>query len=93
MQTILRKWLDYQDRYFNSELVFTSQRGNELDVRNIETNFRKYSKKANLNGSITPHQIRNNFAKRFLLAGGDIYVLSKILGHSSVEVTEKYVLI
>ena len=89
MQTILRKWLDYQDRYFNSENVFTSQRGNELIASNIEKNFKKYSKRAKLEHDITPHQLRNNFAKRFLLSGGDIYVLSKILGHSSVEVTQK----
>lgn len=33
--------------------------------------------------------LRNNFAKRFLMKGGDIYTLSRILGHSSVKVTEK----
>ena len=33
--------------------------------------------------------LRNNFAKRFLMNGGDIYTLSKILGHSSVTVTEE----
>ena len=33
--------------------------------------------------------LRNNFAKRFLMTGGDIYTLSRILGHSSVKVTEK----
>ena len=33
--------------------------------------------------------LRNNFAKRFLMAGGDIYTLSRLLGHSSVTVTEK----
>ena len=33
--------------------------------------------------------LRNNFAKRFLMSGGDIYTLSKILGHSSVTVTEE----
>jgi len=27
--------------------------------------------------------------KRFLMAGGSIHTLSKILGHSNVEVTEK----
>ena len=33
--------------------------------------------------------MRNNFAKRFLMNGGDIFTLSKILGHSSVQVTEQ----
>ena len=35
------------------------------------------------------HVFRNNFAKRFLMNGGDIYTLSRILGHSSVTVTEQ----
>ena len=35
------------------------------------------------------HGLRNNFSRRFLLNGGSIFVLSKILGHSSVSVTEK----
>lgn len=38
---------------------------------------------------ITPHGLRNYFARRFLLASSDIFTLSKILGHSSVTVTEK----
>ena len=39
--------------------------------------------------NIHPHMLRNNFSKRFLMNGGDIYTLSKILGHSSVTVTEE----
>lgn len=38
---------------------------------------------------ISPHTLRHTFATRYLKGGGDIYVLSKILGHSSVSVTEK----
>jgi integrase/recombinase XerD len=56
---------------------------------NFEKNLKKYCIRVKLNESITCHQIRNNFAKRFLLSGGDIFILSKILGHSSVTVTEQ----
>ena len=38
--------------------------------------------------NVSPKVFRNNFAKRFLLNGGDIFTLSKILGHSSVAITE-----
>lgn len=38
---------------------------------------------------VTTHVFRHTFATRFLQAGGNIYILSKILGHSSVTVTEK----
>lgn len=38
---------------------------------------------------LSPHTLRHTFATRYLKGGGDIYILSKILGHSSVSVTEK----
>ena len=40
--------------------------------------------------SITPHVLRHTFGTRWLQAGGDIYKLSKILGHASVAVTEAH---
>lgn len=36
-----------------------------------------------------PHILRHSFATRYLQAGGDIYILSRILGHASVKMTEK----
>jgi len=39
---------------------------------------------------VTPHALRHTFGTRWLQAGGDIYKLSKILGHSSVAVTESH---
>lgn len=38
---------------------------------------------------VHPHMLRHTFATRYLQSGGDIYVLSKILGHKSVKTTEK----
>jgi integrase len=40
--------------------------------------------------ALTPHALRHTFGTRWLQAGGDIYKLSKILGHSSVAVTEAH---
>jgi integrase/recombinase XerD len=87
MEKYLKRWLQYKDRYLDSEYLFPTIRGTVLDVRNFDKNLKKYGQRIGIN--ITPHQIRNNFAKRFLLNGGNIFALSKILGHSSVEVTER----
>lgn len=38
---------------------------------------------------LSPHDLRHTFATRYLQGGGDIYTLSKILGHSSVKMTER----
>ena len=37
-----------------------------------------------------PHISRHTFASRLLERGVDIYTVSKLLGHSSVKVTERY---
>lgn len=38
----------------------------------------------------TIHDLRHTFASWFLADGGDIYELSRILGHASVKTTERY---
>lgn len=60
-----------------------------MTVSNYETNFTRYIQRAGITKHISPHTLRNNFAKRCLMSGMDIYTLSRILGHSSVSVTEK----
>lgn len=83
----LRSWLKYHDRYSNSPYVFPTTRGTQLDIRNYEKALREAGKRVNVD--IHPHQLRNNFAKYYILNGGDWFTLSKILGHSSVDVTQK----
>ena len=88
MATELRRWLQYRDRYKDSEYCFCTTRGSKLEVRSFESNFTNYGNRIGKK-EIHPHMLRNNFAKRFLMNGGDIYTLSKILGHSSIKVTEE----
>ncbi len=39
---------------------------------------------------VSPHTFRHTFAARFILAGGSIYHLSRLLGHGEVSTTEHY---
>ena len=86
----LQKWLRYKDRYCESNYLFpVKATGLPLQVTNFETNFKKYIKRTGVTKQISPHALRNNFAKRCIMAGMNIYTLSRILGHSSVTVTEQ----
>jgi len=87
MQKEMRRWLQYKDRYVESDYLFCSTKGNIVLIRTFEKKFKEYGARIELN-DITPHQLRNNFAKIFLMAGGSIFTLSQILGHSSVKITE-----
>ncbi len=85
----LKRWVKFKDRYIESNLLFPVQlRDKVLDVNNFEKNYRKYCDRIKIT-EFSPHGLRNNFAKRCLMNGMDIYTLSRILGHSSVKVTEE----
>lgn len=36
-----------------------------------------------------PHKLRHSFAVHWIMQGGQIYILSKMLGHSSIKTTEQ----
>ncbi|MDQ0149210.1 tyrosine-type recombinase/integrase [Eubacterium multiforme] len=87
MASLLRRWLQFKDRYINNDvLLFPTTRGTQLGIPHFERNFRIYKERANLNKNTTAHGLRNNFAKRCLMSGMDIYILSRLLRHSSVTV-------
>ena len=51
----------------------------------------RWRKKANLGERIRWHDLRHTFARRFLVDGkGDIATLSKLLGHSKIDMTMRY---
>ncbi len=55
----------------------------------IRGQFKRAAKKADI-PHVTPHTMRHTFGHRWLKDGGDIYVLSQILGHASVAITEAH---
>jgi len=76
----LRRWLQFKDRYCESPYLFpVRHNGCILKVSNYETNFIKYIQRAGITKHISPHTLRNNFAKRCLMLGMDIYTLRKFL--------------
>ena len=87
MMEDLKRWIRYRDRYSSSELLFPTIRGTQLSIKNFEGYLSGIGKRFGL--EVTPHVLRNNFAKYFLMSGGNIATLSRLLGHSSVEVTQR----
>jgi integrase len=64
---------------------------NELgyqNIRTLEKTFRRMCKKLGIK-PITPHMLRHYFATRALKNGARIEVISRLLGHSSVAITDQ----
>ncbi len=87
MSVDLRRWMQHRDRYSDSIYLFPTTKGTQLNVTNFEGTVRRKGKSVGL--EIHPHLLRNNYAKYYLLNNGDFATLSRLMGHSSVEVTQK----
>jgi integrase/recombinase XerD len=71
--------------------IFGTRNGTKVTVRNFLRDFKALGKRLGLMGvRVSPHTLRHTFAVSYLRSGGNIYYLSKILGHTSVRTTERY---
>ena len=68
-------------------LIFPSQTGTPLDPDNISHVFSRMSRRAGL-GHWHLHELRHSGASLMLAQGTDLYVVSEVLGHSSVAITK-----
>ncbi len=87
MSKLLWKYLHKYRALFGvaSDRVFVGEKG-PLTVSGIETIFDRIEARSGVRG-IHPHLLRHTFSKRYLQNGGDLFKLSRELGHSSVQVT------
>jgi integrase len=72
-----------------TEFVFTLNH-KPITQNNITKIFKKYVIKAKLNSKLSFHSLRHTFASWLAQRGVSIYQVSKLLGHSSVNVTAIY---
>jgi integrase/recombinase XerD len=63
-----------------------------LSYNGVNHVMQRLAKKAGIDGVRTScHTLRHSFAREFILNGGDVATLSELLGHSSLEMTSRYV--
>jgi hypothetical protein len=66
--------------------------GGRLPRSRIQHALRRLGGRAGLEGVRTnPHTFRHTFAKLYLLNGGDLFSLQRILGHTSLDMVRRYV--
>jgi len=74
---------DWADR---EGLVFTTPLGTPFDPRNFNTHVSKVANAAGL-GHWHPHELRHSAGSLLVAAGVPLTVVSEVLGHSSIRVT------
>ena len=71
--------------------VFIARGGQPLTYTGLEQVIQQLGERARIRDvRCSPHTFRHTFAVHYLLNGGDIYKLSRLMGHTSVKITERY---
>lgn len=81
--------LNKQRDKIGSELVFT-RKGKPLTQDFVSHEFKRCVRRAQLNPKLHFHSLRHTFGSWLVQRGVSIYQVSKLLGHSSVNVTAIY---
>ena len=90
--TIKKIILDYLEiRQYSSDedYLFCNVFGNKLVKSTLYASLVEYNNKRGITKTGI-HRYRHTFAKKWVTSGGNIVTLQKILGHSSIAITENY---
>ena len=75
----------------NVTSLFLGDSGLPLTTNGVQQMIRRLASRAGITGvRCSPHTFRHTFSKRYLINGGDIFSLQRILGHSSLASVRIY---
>jgi integrase/recombinase XerD len=73
------------------KLLFGTRNNTRVTVRNFGRDFKRVGAALGITGvRLSPHTLRHTFACEYLRRGGNLEFLRRILGHSSILTTQKY---
>ena len=80
------KWLEGAERW-----VFPSydRNANLVPLKDVKVGFGKLLRDAGIRG-FRFHDLRHTFASHFMMNGGNLYTLAKLLGHKNIKMTMRY---
>jgi site-specific recombinase XerD len=75
-------------RKSENNCLFVERNGQPLAKASIQVMFKRLAQSTGV--KVHPHKIRHTFAISFLRLGGDVFNLKYLLGHSSLQMTMRY---
>jgi len=87
--TVLHTYMVRYRKFISGDLLFPMKNGKQITQRRAHRIFSFAGQRASI--YLHPHLVRHSSASQFIRMGGNPSVLQKILGHSSLLVTQRYV--
>jgi integrase/recombinase XerD len=89
LQKLVKEYLEYREGE-DEDYLFCNIYGEKLSTTAVTSAIRRYNLNRGVSKTST-HLFRHTFAKKWILNGGDIFRLQKMLGHKSLEMVKEYV--
>lgn len=89
LKNVLQEYMRYR-KGEPDDFLFCNSYGEKLNKDSISTCIAKYNHSRGVTKT-SIHLFRHTFAKNWILNGGDIFRLQKILGHSTLDMVKNYV--
>ncbi|MBQ8817243.1 MAG: tyrosine-type recombinase/integrase [Clostridia bacterium] len=89
MANVLKEFLKYRKHKNTDDYLFCNAYGQQLVKSTCYHMLYEYNKRRGVERTGI-HRYRHTFAKQWVLSGGNVVSLSKMLGHSSLDITQNY---
>ena len=90
MLSIIQEFLRYRPYHNKDDWLFCNAYGNQLKKSTCYNMLYRYNKSRGVE-TTGLHRYRHTFAKQWILNGGNVVTLSRLLGHSNLSITQNYV--
>lgn len=88
---MLLELINENKTHFVTEYVFLANCGTKYNPNSFRKRLLMYKEKARITKRVSPHAFRHLFCRNFILNGGDIFSLQRIVGHADITTTRKYI--
>ena len=90
LKIILIEYIRYRKPKSDDDYLFCNWHGGQLSRDGLINGIRRYNRRRGVEKT-SIHLFRHTFAKMWIINGGDIFRLQKILGHKSLDMVRNYI--